>query len=167
MAASFPCAATFWLSYEYFKYFIRNNHVLNMYLNVHVQHIFASSLAETCQALVRCPFEVIKQNMQIGTYSSTLQAVNHIWQTKGFINGFYAGFTSFVMRDIPFSAIQFPLYEMLKILSIKMLSSRQGTAEGDFELPVIVNSLNGSLAGACSGFLTTPLDVLKTRFMTF
>lgn len=63
MAASFPCAATFWLSYEYFKYVIRKNHFLGVYLNVHVQHIFASSLAETCQALVRCPFEVIKQNM--------------------------------------------------------------------------------------------------------
>ena len=63
MAASFPCAAMFWLAYEYSKYFIHSNATLNTYLNVHVQHILASAVAECCQALVRCPFEVVKQNM--------------------------------------------------------------------------------------------------------
>ena len=60
MAASFPCAATFWLSYEFSKYCL-HRHASG--LNVHVQHVMASSIAETCQALVRCPFEVVKQNM--------------------------------------------------------------------------------------------------------
>ena len=27
MAASFPCAATFWLSYEFSKYFLHQNHM--------------------------------------------------------------------------------------------------------------------------------------------
>ena len=36
MAASFPCAATFWLSYEYSKYVLHSNQFLNSYLNVHV-----------------------------------------------------------------------------------------------------------------------------------
>ena len=80
----------------------------------------ASSMAETAQALVRCPFEVVKQNMQIGKYKSTLAAVQDIWMTKGLIKGFYAGFGSFVLRDIPFSAIQFPLYEVLKITQIRL-----------------------------------------------
>ena len=63
MAASFPCAAMFWLAYEFSKYYIHNNIYLNTWLNVHVQHILASACAEVCQALVRCPFEVVKQNM--------------------------------------------------------------------------------------------------------
>ena len=37
--------------------------------------------------------------------------------------GFYAGFGPFVARDIPFSAIQFPLYELLKMTSIKLLAA--------------------------------------------
>lgn len=90
-----------------------------------------------------------------------------IWKTKGFIKGFYAGFGPFVLRDIPFSAIQFPLYEVLKMTSIKFLAHRSGVNESTFELPGVVNSINGSIAGATSGFLTTPLDVLKTRRMTF
>ena len=101
VAAAFPCAAMFWLSYEYSKYFIHSNSTLNTYLNVHVQHILASAVAQCCEALVRCPFEVVKQNMQIGQYNTTMEAVNGIWKTKGLIKGFYAGFGPFVLRDIP------------------------------------------------------------------
>ena len=129
MAASFPCAATFWLSYEFSKYVLHSNPLLNSCLNIHVQHIVASSTAEFCQALVRCPFEVVKQNMQIGAYATTQAAVVDIWRSKGLARGFYAGFGSFVLRDIPFSAIQFPLYELLKIASIRLVAHRQGTIE--------------------------------------
>ena len=163
MAASFPCAATFWLSYEYSKYALNANATTSGYLNVHVRHIVASSIAEVCQALVRCPFEVVKQNMQLGAYNTTKEAISHIWQTKGLTRGFYAGFGSFIMRDIPFSAIQFPLYDMLKIFSIRIIARRNGQSEATTQLPGILNSVNGSVAGATAGFLTTPLDVLKTR----
>ena len=53
------------------------------------------------------------------------------------------------------------------MVSIKVKSNRDGTAESQTVIPGIVNSVNGSIAGATSGFLTTPLDVLKTRQMTF
>jgi len=36
MAASFPCAAMFWLAYEFSKYYIHTNPYLNTWLNVHV-----------------------------------------------------------------------------------------------------------------------------------
>lgn len=45
MAASFPCAAVFWLSYEYSKFFLHNS-LFNSFLNIHMQHLVASSLAE-------------------------------------------------------------------------------------------------------------------------
>ena len=101
--------------------------------------------------------------MQLGKYNRTSDAIMDIWQTKGIRRGFYAGFQSFVMRDVPFSAIQFPLYELLKIVSIRLIARSRGTLESETQLPGIVSSLNGAMAGATSGFLTTPLDVMKTR----
>ena len=102
MAASFPCAAAFWLSYEYSKFLLKRH--TDSFINIHIQHVFASAAAETCQALVRCPFEVVKQNMQIGRYSTTREAVRDIYASKG-MKGFYSGIQSFLMRDIPFSMI--------------------------------------------------------------
>ncbi len=66
--------------------------------------------------------------------------------------GFYKGYLSLVLRDIPFSMIQLSFYERLK--SLRLFPS----------LPEdYANGLNGSIAGAVSGFIVTPMDVLKTR----
>ena len=43
--------------------------------------------------------------MQIGKYSTVGEAVTSIYYEKGIINGFYAGYSSMVMRDIPFAMI--------------------------------------------------------------
>jgi hypothetical protein len=34
---------------------------------------------------------------------------------KGVRRGLYSGYLSFIMREIPFSSIQFPFYEILKM----------------------------------------------------
>ena len=39
--------------------------------------------------------------------------------------------------------------------------------ESEVQLPGWINSINGSIAGSTSGLLTTPMDVLKTKRMTF
>lgn len=66
-----------------------------------------------------------------------------------------------VIRDIPFGIIQFPMYDLLK----SMVSKYQGITKD--ELGGWTVSIIGSIAGAFSGFVVTPLDVLKTRQMTF
>ena len=105
--------------------------------------------------------------MQIGAFTTTSQAIKAIYVEQGIKRGFYAGFGSFVLRDIPFSAIQFPLYELLKMKSIKYYAKQRNERAEDVKIPMFVNSINGSLAGSTAGFLTTPFDVIKTRKMTF
>ena len=69
MLASIPCAAIFWLAYEYSKYFIHTTEVLNSNLDISMQHFLAASIGGFAEALTRCPFEVVKLNLQIGKYS--------------------------------------------------------------------------------------------------
>lgn len=68
--------------------------------------------------------------------------------------------------QIPFTCIQFPLYERLKLL---LLQQRQAStsplAKKPAKLPTYQAALVGSFSGGFAAALTTPLDVVKTRLM--
>ena len=89
-----------------------------------------------------------------------------IFKHKG-LGGLYNGYLSFIMREIPFSSIQFPIYEVLKMTQIKLLAFRTSKSQAEVELPGFINALNGAIAGSFAGFTVTPFDVLKTRLMTY
>ena len=167
MLASFPCTAGFWLAYEYCRYVIATTAFLDQNLHLILQLIIMASVGSFVESLVRNPFEVVKQNMQIGSSKSTTECISNIWKTKGLINGFYAGFGVFIAREIPYCQIQYPLYELLKLATVRLLSYNSGVALDLIVIPGYLNAVNGAISGAISGFLTTPLDVLKTRLMTF
>lgn len=93
--------------------------------------------------------------MQIKQFSTTFGAVSSVLKTEGLL-GFYRGFLPTVAREIPFTCIQFPLYEYLK--------SRYRRYKGDRVEPHEA-ALMGSLAGGIGAAITTPLDVCKTRIM--
>jgi solute carrier family 25 S-adenosylmethionine transporter 26 len=64
--------------------------------------------------MVRVPTEVVKQRMQMGIHSHFIPAITSIVRTEG-IRGLYSGFFVTIMREIPFSFVQFPLYEAMKV----------------------------------------------------
>lgn len=118
-------------------------------------HLTAGAIGGFAASLVRVPTEVVKQRLQTGQYASAPDAVRLIASKEGF-KGLYAGYGSFLLRDLPFDAIQFCIYEQLRI-------GYKAAARRDLNDPE--NAIIGAFAGAITGAITTPLDVIKTRLM--
>ncbi|CAI9109172.1 OLC1v1008943C2 [Oldenlandia corymbosa var. corymbosa] len=118
-------------------------------------HLTAGAIGGLAASLIRVPTEVVKQRMQTRQFASAPDAVRLIVSKEGF-KGLYAGYGSFLLRDLPFDAIQFCIYEQLRI-GYKLAAKR--------ELKDPENAAIGAFAGALTGAITTPLDVIKTRLM--
>jgi len=124
-----------------------------------VTHMLSASLVEIAACLVRVPAEVIKQRTQTSIANTSLDTFKILLsneQKEGLVKGFYRGWGTTIMREIPFTIIQFPLYEWLK----KTWSSKQNSPVNPIQ-----GAFCGSIAGGVAAALTTPLDVLKTRIM--
>ena len=141
-------------------------------------HMLAASAGEIAACAVRVPTEVIKQRAQAGQFggrslpalrsiiSSHLSAAaassssfsSIIFSSLTVWRELYRGWSITILREVPFTMIQFPLWEKLKALS------RSRHPDG-FEPAAIESAAYGSIAGAVAAGLTTPLDVLKTRVM--
>ncbi|EKX38119.1 hypothetical protein GUITHDRAFT_77427 [Guillardia theta CCMP2712] len=146
-AGSAPGAALFFSTYETVKVpdSIQNESC----------YMASSSCGEVAACWIRVPTENVKQKMQAGMYPSTRIAIKGIFEQRGY-RGFYVGYFACVLREIPFSFIQFPVYETLK----KRWSEWQGR-----DVTPIQSALCGSIGGGFSAATTTPFDVVKTRLM--
>jgi len=139
-----------------------------------LNHLMSASIAEVVGACFRVPSEVVKTRTQTFAYgplaSNSLATARLVWKIDGW-GGFYCGFTATVIREIPFTSFQFPMYEFFKWRLARYLgrisdddakgpSSQQRPPLHAYEAAMCA-SLSGSIAAA----LTTPLDVVKTRVM--
>ncbi|XP_027745096.1 S-adenosylmethionine mitochondrial carrier protein isoform X1 [Empidonax traillii] len=149
---SFPNAAAFFITYENVKSLLP--HGSSSYLSP-ATHMVAASLGEVVACLIRVPSEVVKQRAQVSPSSSTLRILSHTLYHEG-VQGLYRGYKSTVLREIPFSLVQFPLWESLKDL----WSWKQGHVVDSWQSAVC-----GAFAGGFAAVVTTPLDVAKTRIM--
>lgn len=108
-----PGAAMFFSAYEGMKPKLQN---LNGGKEHPLHHSIAASCGEVAACLVRVPTGVVTQNMQVGKYASFVEALRGIASGPGGLMSFYTGYWTTVAREIPFSFIQFPMYEGLKKL---------------------------------------------------
>lgn len=79
-----------------------------------VAHMCAASLGEVMACLIRVPVEVVKQRTQAEPGSSSWNTLKSTLAKEG-AGGLFRGYGSTVLREIPFSLIQFPIWEALKV----------------------------------------------------
>jgi solute carrier family 25 (mitochondrial S-adenosylmethionine transporter), member 26 len=149
------------LSYELSKHYLAPYHVVaNKTINDGLIHMVGATLGEIAACSVRVPSEVIKQRVQISQFATSWQALRYILRKEhgeGIWLGLYRGWGTTIMREIPFTIIQFPLYEYLKKLWADRTDREKVTPKE--------GAVCGSIAGGVAAGLTNPLDVLKTRLM--
>lgn len=133
--------------------------------------------------LVLAPAEVIKQNAQMlrddaekrgGNRlrnSTSLRALRQLGGA-GSPRRLLTGYSALVARNLPFTALQFPMFEHIRAVLWRR-RGRRGDGEPDVARPgqlletgLICGTSAGS-AGALAAFMTTPSDVVKTRMMLF
>ncbi|KAE8221594.1 hypothetical protein CF319_g5072 [Tilletia indica] len=171
---SAPGAAIFFVTYESMKPVLRRQSEAFGWSSEPAVHMLAASTAEAAACLIRVPTEVIKSRQQTVAYgasTTTRQALKLILFEGGGLRALYRGYGSTIAREIPFTCIQFPLYEGIKAQFAASntrradLSTATAGASAQHALPLWQAALSGSCAGAIAAALTTPLDVVKTRIM--
>jgi solute carrier family 25 S-adenosylmethionine transporter 26 len=164
VVGSAPGAALFFVTYEGVKTQFAAKKLGNY--GEAGMHMLAASLGEVAACAVRVPTEVVKQRAQAKQHPSSLASLTSILRqrrTHGFVHVWrelYRGWSITVMREVPFTVIQFPLWEGMKKWSLKQ---RRQTNPSD--VTGAESAVFGSISGAIAAGLTTPLDVLKTRMM--
>lgn len=78
------------------------------------------------------------------------------------VSELYRGAGITIAREIPFTVLQFTMWESMKEGYLAKFADAGG-AKG--QVPASTSAVFGSVAGAVAAGLTTPLDVVKTRVM--
>lgn len=110
------------------------------------------------KALITChqQIPVIKQRMQVhqSEFRSVFTCARTVYQKEG-LNAFYVSYPTTLTMTVPFTAVQFTVYEEIK----KMLNP-----SGVYS--PTTHMIAGGLAGGVAAGVTTPLDVAKTLLQT-
>ncbi|KAK3318047.1 mitochondrial carrier domain-containing protein [Apodospora peruviana] len=169
--ATLPAAGIFFLTYESAKSAIASG--LPSATPQPVIHSLASGSAEMASCVVLAPAEVIKQNAQMlrrsgsnsNQRSTSIQALRMVWRsTTGTSRSLWAGYTALVARNLPFTAMHFPMFEFLRG-HIWDWRGRHHAATGDMSRTALVTGASAAVSGALAAIITTPADVVKTRIM--
>ncbi|KAL9604478.1 MAG: hypothetical protein Q9219_000443 [cf. Caloplaca sp. 3 TL-2023] len=182
--ATLPSSGAFFTTYESTKSVL---HTLNPTLSgssaplipTPIIHALASSSGELVSCLILNPAEVLKQNAQMvrkpfSSATKTNQSTTQLFDTHATRLAFrkfqrdpkqlWRGYTALVARNLPFTAMQFPLFEFLRVQTYRY-REKHGTRTGTLIETGVVTACSAGSAGTLAAVVTTPIDVVKTRIM--
>lgn len=173
MLGSVPRGITFFGTYEYLKKTLIHDYNWNPTL----AYLASGFMGDLTTSVLFVPSEVLKTRFQLQgrynnpyfqceyNYKNLRDGITSIYLKEGGIKPFYSGYRATLCRDLPFSAIQFALYEEFRKIGLQFEKKYCPTNDND-QLSTSLEILIGGAAGAITGFVTTPLDVFKTRIQT-
>lgn len=121
--------------------------------------IIAGIVSRFGAVTVISPLELIRTKMQSKkfSYKELRQFVTKKISEDGWIS-LWRGWAPTILRDVPFSAMYWYNYEILK----KWLCKKSGLYEPTF----MINFTSGALSGSFAAIVTLPFDVVKTQKQT-
>jgi len=126
----------------------------------------AGGLARLVAVSLVSPLELVRTKMQSQKmpWSQVIRCVRDLVTTQG-VRGLWNGYTATLLRDVPFSALYWPLYESTRDTLRRWAVIRErrslytlSVQENNF----LINFMSGALAGSVASTITLPFDVIKT-----
>ncbi|OII72488.1 mitochondrial carrier protein [Cryptosporidium ubiquitum] len=126
-------------------------------LNSVVSPAVCGGLSTISHDVIATPLDVIKQRLQVGSYKGMSDCILTILKKEG-IRSFYRSLPITLFMNIPQTGLFVLLNENLKVLigRVKKNSLKQNT----------YNFVIAGISGGIAGFITNPLDVIKTKLQT-
>ncbi|OAY69104.1 Solute carrier family 25 member 44 [Ananas comosus] len=145
--------------------------------NEATQIAVANGVAGLVSTIISCtyfvPLDVICQRLMVQglpgmtKYNGPFDVINKVLKVEGF-RGLYRGFGLTILTQSPASALWWGAYGAAQHAIWRSLGYGNGNGNEKEEKPselelVTVQATAGTIAGACSSILTTPIDTIKTR----
>jgi hypothetical protein len=120
----------------------------------------SAAIGNTVASFSRVPYEVVKQSLQTGVYTSTWTAIGTMFRQGGLRAFFPMGGVSIQMvRDIPYAVVTLLSYEYVRDHWVEPRAKKYGSSAWR-------DMSAGASAGGLGSYVTNPLDVIKTRLQT-
>jgi solute carrier family 25 protein 38 len=133
----------------------------------HTVNFTAAALARCLLTTLSNPIIVIKTRLEVlgfEEYKSLWDASKKIYYEEG-SRGFFTGLRVSLIRDVPFSGVFFPIYEICKVFYSRLLRFDfiNDTSHNRAFYLTLISSLSSITANLCSCLITHPYDIIRTR----
>lgn len=157
-----PSTGAFFGTYE-----VTKRRMLAHGVNENVAYFLAGIFGDLASSVFYVPSEVFKTRFQLQGRHNNPYTRGCGYNYRNLRDAFrilakepktlFYGYKETMMRDLPFSALQFAFYERFRQVALAYFGP-------DLLIPLELGT--GAAAGGLAGVLTTPLDVIKTRIQT-